>query len=147
MDIFNKKYVRFIWEDELNGKECFVADDIDTLKELVNSDKSITYEIEKNPDGIGFKGTVDERTWNFAYYDPSYYIKSQRYFTPEEQKEYRKALNKIFKPTGQYLFNVSVEQVEKDFETWWQKATMEYTMPKDVNKHWCKLAFMAARGV
>lgn len=36
MDIFNKDFVKYVWDDSLIDKECFVADDIDTLKSIVN---------------------------------------------------------------------------------------------------------------
>lgn len=208
MDIFDKDLVRYIWEDDLDGVECFVADDIDTLKSQVNSKDSIMYEIEKNPTGIGFKGKVNERTWNFAYYDPQYDVKrktadileeiehlrklytmgygiqvwedydagedsyedtheghwrddprptwelakkyrlapgeEEGYLPLSQRRAYKNAIDKLYNRTGVLL--VDDRDPEKDFEHWWQEATIKYTMPLDVNKHWCKLAFMAGRG-
>ena len=33
MELFGKNFVYFIWEDELDGKECFCADAISDLQE------------------------------------------------------------------------------------------------------------------
>lgn len=194
MDIFNKDFVKYVWDESLIDKDCFVADDIDTLKSIVNSESPIAYEIEKNPGGIGFKGTVNERTWNFAYYDPNYELKvkfergytiqtwedydagedsyedthtghwedcknptwgvdkkyrvkpdEEGYLSPKEREMYKNAISKLYKKTGISLYNET--DLDTNFENWWQKAITTYTMPPDVNKHWCKLAYMAALGI
>ena len=36
MNLFDKKFVRFMWEDELESKMCFVADKINVLEAAVN---------------------------------------------------------------------------------------------------------------
>jgi hypothetical protein len=58
---------------------------------------------------------------------------------------YKNAISKLYKKTDISLYDK--HDFDKDFENWWQKATMTYTMPTNVNKHWCKLAYMAALGI
>ena len=76
MEIYNKKFVYFEWDKELEGKECFVADYIDNLKWNVNNNsdpEQITY--NKNNDSYPFREKDTEREWCFAYYDPDYAAK------------------------------------------------------------------------
>ena len=58
---------------------------------------------------------------------------------------YKNAISKLYKKTGISLYNET--DLDTNFENWWQKAITTYTMPPDVNKHWCKLAYMAALGI
>ena len=39
MELFNEKFVHFLWHDELDGKECFVASEIDDLVRAVNENR------------------------------------------------------------------------------------------------------------
>lgn len=79
MELFDKKFVYFMWDDELRGKECFYDDDIDGLMDTVNKNDT------------SFKGCLGPSTnkaypfrllhaapyggWRFAYYDPNYAYK------------------------------------------------------------------------
>ena len=36
MKLFDKKFVRFMWDDELEEKECFVADNIISILKNTN---------------------------------------------------------------------------------------------------------------
>lgn len=36
MELFDKKFVHFMWDNELEGKDCFIAEGIDKLKFLVS---------------------------------------------------------------------------------------------------------------
>jgi hypothetical protein len=76
--VFDKKYVYFMWDNELEGKKGFVANHIDTLVSFVNSnsdmctilqtvDKSYPFLSDREPTGYGFT--------QFAYYDPNYELK------------------------------------------------------------------------
>lgn len=104
MKLFNKDYVHFMWEDELEGKEGFFSDEIGELIYAVENGKGIygkvkeTKEVEVCPFTLT-KGEV----YRFFYYDPNYDIK--RAFTKGEQVMY------IL--TGQTVWNC-VES-EKDF--------------------------------
>lgn len=75
MELFDKEFVYFMWDDELRGKECFYDDDIAELMQSVNENKT------------DFKGCLEPNTtitypflegktcWRFAYYDPNYECK------------------------------------------------------------------------
>lgn len=78
MKLFDKKYVYFMWDDELKEKKGFVANHIDTLVSFVNSnsdmctilktvDESYPFLSDREPTGYGFA--------QFAYYDPNYELK------------------------------------------------------------------------
>lgn len=78
--IFNPKFVHFMWDDELEGKMGFVADNINDLQDFVDgthykpavvsrSDKSDCFPFkikDDNGNGMNFK---------FFYYDPLYEFK------------------------------------------------------------------------
>ena len=75
MEIFDKKFVRFMWDDELEGKECFVADEMGSLEKDVNiADYRIPilhYSGNRNRPFLA----ADGNTFRFAYYAPHYSIK------------------------------------------------------------------------
>lgn len=65
------------------------------------------------------------------------------YFSPDEQKAYTEAVNKLYKKTG---VSISDEPLKyNSFEEWWAYANMTYTRPRELSKQWCRLAFEAAR--
>ena len=78
-EIFDKRFVYFMWDDELKGKTCFVADNIDLLVFAVNNDGEqgvktnalICSERKSKP----FIDSVREKCYPFAYYDPNYEVK------------------------------------------------------------------------
>lgn len=80
MTLYDSKYVYFDWDDNLEGKEGFFADDIESLKQNVNDDVTLWYgKIVKNSDNdnnfLPFK-PVKKSGWDdsfrFCYYDPYY---------------------------------------------------------------------------
>ena len=74
MELFDKEFVRFMWDDELEGKEVFVADNINSLIERVEKGASI-YKVRWSRDnGMPFEGD-DLVRYRFAYYDPNYEVK------------------------------------------------------------------------
>lgn len=76
MELFDKKFVHFTWEDELKGKVCFVADDIDVLQEEVM--KGIGTDIvhtHNTSTQTSFPFETIDDYYRFAYYDPNYGIK------------------------------------------------------------------------
>lgn len=76
MELYNKMYVYFDWDDVLEGKECFVADYIDNLKWNVNHNsdpEQITH--NKDNDSYPFREKDTKREWCFAYYDPYYELR------------------------------------------------------------------------
>ena len=74
-DFFDKNFVNFLWDDELDGKECFVACEIQDLIQAVNIN-SLEHKcvIHKSPDlYYPFQTRCD--CTRFAYYDPLYEYK------------------------------------------------------------------------
>ena len=73
MELFDKRFVHFMWEDELEGKEGFFADDIATLEGFVKS-KSSVFTVRKSK----FKDkpfSIKNGGFRFFYYDPNYKCK------------------------------------------------------------------------
>lgn len=72
-ELFDKKFVHFMWEDELKDKKGFFADSIEALKDRVNTN----YETCKvlNSANIHFPFHGFEADWKFFYYDPNYECK------------------------------------------------------------------------
>lgn len=74
MELFDKKFVHFMWDVELKGKRGFLSSGIDTLIKMVNEDSDRT-EIQKGCErDLPFCKhiTVECR---LAYYDPNYEVK------------------------------------------------------------------------
>ena len=80
MTLYDSKYVYFDWDDNLEGKEGFFDDNIESLKQNINDDVTLFYgKIVKNLDNdnnfLPF-GCVKESGWGdsfrFCYYDPYY---------------------------------------------------------------------------
>lgn len=78
MELYNKKYVYFEWDDELEGKKGFVADDISELKYDVNNCRyqGILCRGQNVPACPFSQQGVDD-VFTFAYYDPDYEIKKE----------------------------------------------------------------------
>ena len=84
--LFDKKYVYFMWDDKLEGKDCFTADDMERLIEAVNNGYSrhqVSHTIYNS--NLGKEATYDLKmpfrnkdtctVHQFAYYDPNYECK------------------------------------------------------------------------
>lgn len=68
--LFDPQFVYFMWDNELEGKECFVSTGISTLIQYVNDDH-VRYKVYRKVDTNEIMdGTYT--CWNFAYYDPNY---------------------------------------------------------------------------
>lgn len=78
MPKFDKRFVYFMWDDILKGKECFVADSIGLLCNFVERNlKSYRYEIIGEGDGKApFKiNGPGNANMVFCYHDPWYDLK------------------------------------------------------------------------
>lgn len=79
MKLFDPKFVHFMWDDSLNGKEGFFADDIETLIYKVNNNdignKGSVF--HNNDASYQFNNTYKHKTicFRFFYYDPNYEYK------------------------------------------------------------------------
>lgn len=78
--LFDKRFVHFMWDDELKGKQCFVADNIGVLKACVESCESRSGRVVESDDN-GYPFLYDDADeccgsmYQFAYYDPNYEAK------------------------------------------------------------------------
>lgn len=78
MELFDKKFVYFMWDGELRGKECFYDDEIDGLRNIVNANDTVFKGcLEPNTSEYPFRAISKGRnsSWRFAYYDPNYMYK------------------------------------------------------------------------
>lgn len=92
MELFDKKFVHFMWDDELQGKKCFVSDGIDMLKEYVEHDESnMRLEVAKGhgnrPFAVDWTDDSLSDEYQFAYYDPNYDAK--RAFNEGKKVQYQ----------------------------------------------------------
>ena len=73
--LFDKKFVHFMWDDKLEDKEGFVADDICELTNCVLGGDMHHTKVWKslNP-AFPFKD-INNNEWLFFYYDPNYECK------------------------------------------------------------------------
>lgn len=80
MELFDKKYVYFMWDDGLKEKEAFVANYIEDLINAVNTqDSRFNIRIHESHDD-DYKGRypfcdTTQEDFTFAYYDPNYELK------------------------------------------------------------------------
>lgn len=80
MELFDKKYVYFMWDDELEENEVFVAHNIKELINAVNTqDLNFKTRISESYDDY-YKGkypfcNTKNENFGFAYYDPNYELK------------------------------------------------------------------------
>lgn len=75
MELFDKKFVHFMWDDKLEEKEGFFADDICELTNCVLDGNLHFAKVRKSlSPAFPFKDT-NNNDWLFFYYDPNYGIK------------------------------------------------------------------------
>ena len=81
MELFNSKFVYFMWDDKLKGKDVFFDDDINELISEVNNDKLDIYrktcECKSIKHSHPFQMNFDDENdcYRFVYYDPNYDVK------------------------------------------------------------------------
>lgn len=75
MPKFDKKFVHFMWDDELEGKKCFVEDKIDELKLAVEEGNFNQFDNISNSTLVNAPFGAISNFWKFAYYDPYYDLK------------------------------------------------------------------------
>ena len=96
MPKFDKKYVHFMWSDELEGKMVFFANHISNLKKRVESNDEAFYaDVTQGEGNLPFRLSTRGVCWLFVYYDPYYELKAareqgkviQRYWKSEQEWE------------------------------------------------------------
>ena len=131
MELFDEKFVHFMWDDELEGKACFVSDDIDTLREEVTKgiSRDIVHEHRTNiPTSYPFETIADY--YRFAYYDPNYEVKKA--YTEGKKIQYKF-------PRGERWHDMS-ESAIKDIASGglrWFDGDCDYRIESELNA-FCK---------
>ena len=75
MELIDKKFVHFMWDDKLEEKEGFFADDICELTNCVLGGNFHFAKVRKSlSPAFPFKDT-NNNDWLFFYYDPNYEVK------------------------------------------------------------------------
>lgn len=87
MPLFDKKFVHFMWDDELEGKKGFFADTIERLQDFVDECNQTYFdEVHTEADKICLL-TSAAVSFRFFYYDPNYDCK--RAYAEGKQIQYR----------------------------------------------------------
>ena len=89
MELFDKKFVHFMWDDELEGKKCFVGGDIDILRAIVEKgvESDLHSIVFSRNESAPFRMADGTYSWQFAYYDPNYAVKKA--FNEGKKIQYR----------------------------------------------------------
>lgn len=134
MELFEKRFVHFLWEDELEGKEGFFADDICTLMTCVLGGNIHYAKVRKslNP-AFPFKDT-NNNDWLFFYYDPNYDCK--RAYAEGRQIQFKRLVNGTWCDCG------NMECLWKDF----YKYRIKPEEPKSRRMTYRELAEWLAKG-
>lgn len=70
-EMFDKRFVHFMWDDSLKGKVGFFADSIEELIEAVNRNASDKDSVKVGGGSFPFCSETDT-AWKFFYHDPLY---------------------------------------------------------------------------
>lgn len=87
-ELFDEKFVKNGWDDNLAGKNCFYADSVSELKKIVEDGSFKPVYVTLAPDGHGV-ATDEGATYDFAYYDPDYGRKAALMRSHSDRKEKR----------------------------------------------------------
>lgn len=71
-DLYDRRFVRFDWDDDLEGKECIVGDSIRDIKMWLDARPDSVRIVRKNPNSKDLFPFIDnyEILYRFCYYDP-----------------------------------------------------------------------------
>lgn len=112
-ELFNSKFVHCVWTDELEGKECFLEDNIGDLIHSVE----INYSVRRQVHFGGSNRPFDDGNceWRFAYYDPNYEVK-YAFYKEGKTIQFRSLIDGTWhtcdKPTwlDGYMYRVKLEE-------------------------------------
>ena len=123
MEIYNKKYVYFDWDDKLEGKKGFFGDNINHLKLNVKDNRTMFYgeichNVNTNTDyPFGF---IDElgsaHCFRFCYYDP--YYEFRKAYLEGKQLQFKNGNGNWEYVVGEPLFNGDEYRIKPD-DTWY----------------------------
>lgn len=90
-DLFDEKFVKNGWDDSLAGKNCFYADSVGALREIVDNGSFKPSYVTASPDGRSV-ATDEGATYDFAYYDPDYERKAALMRSHSDRMEKRSSI-------------------------------------------------------
>ena len=150
MELFDKKYVHFVWDDSLVGKKCIYADDIDKLIARVNAGDWELTTIRTPPKDMDisfvsypFYMEDIEEPYRFVYIDPNYECKIA--FTQDKQiqfydgGEWCDINNPTWNPDIEYRVKPKVEELLIEANKLirilsWDIRNKNYNPTKDLEK-------------
>ena len=112
MELFDKKFVYFMWDDKLEEKEGFFADDICELTNCILGGNLHFAKVRKSlSPAFPFKDT-NNNDWLFFYYDPNYEVKKA--YAEGKQIQY------MFHNEGRWrdATKVDIEELERMGLSW-----------------------------
>ena len=122
MELYDKKYVYFEWDDKLEGKKVILAHTIKNIKEFVSSGDEGRFFIAQKGNGLPFTNGICE--CEFAYYDPNYEVKKAynegkklqwKYRNEEDWKDWdNDSCPTFFVDTNGYELRVKPDDCETD---------------------------------
>lgn len=107
MELYNKEFVYFDWDEKLDGKKVMVSDDIYKLKRYVNSEEINTYEVSKSSDDK-YPFRVSGTAFRFCYYDPYYELRKA--YLKGKQIQFKGNIDNWVDIAGIPLFNASPDE-------------------------------------
>ena len=103
MELFDRKFMNFIWDGRLTGKKCIVGDNAYTMKCAINGDSDTLLSSENvyysGDDAYPFESSFGK--YSFCYYDPNFEVK--RAFMQGKKIE-------VFYPSEDVWYTITDEQ-------------------------------------
>lgn len=122
MELFDKKFVHFMWDDELEGEKCFVSDGIDKLKVKVETGCYEGHLVTRGNGNFPFEVRDLDNSVRFVYYDPNYGVKKA--FNEGKTIQYQPIDELNWRDVGdeesfeQYLEEERVFRIKPEDEKW-----------------------------
>ena len=148
VELFDPKFVHFMWDDSLDGKKGFFDDDIETLEKDVNTNTPSAYSLKKNTDynkgKYPFCSSIS-RYWQFFYYDPNYEVKWAYYKEGKTVQSFSAHRDKWYDVVGEpswldgIEYRVKPEEETVDLSSYlkpkkWTKFNMNYHVKVKLNE-------------
>lgn len=150
MDLFDLKYVKIIWDDELSGKLCFLGKSVVDLQIQVEDNSNTQVYVEPGTGFSPFKNVVDDDDasayYKFCYYDPNYNAKiayknhcALEYY---DGKNWNPLIKNIIPDWDRVKYRPVTKSVKDIFVTnkqlseWLAKGNGEVLFNEKVTTHW-----------
>ena len=138
MELYNKEFVYFDWDDKLEGKKGFVAQNIASLKSQVNDSPKTMVTLSSSDDDVcPFTYFCDDEItcdYQFAYYDPYYEV--HRAYLEGKQIQFKNSDGDWSDVFGEPLFKFDEYRIKPELR-WHVVFSDEGTlgMATSTNKH------------